>query len=236
MNSFLKTWLKCRDYLSYESLGGPKILKASWVINLQKVGSLPFVLLLMWTYDCYTPTAWIYAALHGSYGLCWLLKDSAFPDPNWEKKVTFCGALLMWLLVLGPYWIAPIIITTQKVEAPLWLLFAATFMYVLGVVIMMCSDAQKYFTLKIKRGLIMDGFFAYVRHPNYLGEIIIYASFALLAKHWLPWAVLGWVWLGLFLPNILSKEASMARYPEWMQYKARTGFLLPRIFKKTITS
>lgn len=234
MNSLLSNWLKLRDYLSTDIFGGPRILKAAWVINLQKVSTLPFVLFLMWYFDCFTVTAWTYAALHGSYGLCWLLKDRVFPDPNWEKKVTFGGAFMMWALVLALYWIAPVIIVTQRVEAPFWMLFAATLIYVLGVVIMMSSDTQKYFTLRIKRGLITDGFFAHVRHPNYLGEMMLYASFALLAEHWLPWVVLAWVWTGVFLPNILGKEASMSRYPEWASYKARTGILLPRIFKNKI--
>lgn len=229
MNSLLSNWLKLRDYLSSDIFGGPRVLKAAWVINLQKVSTLPFVLLLMWFFDCFTPTAWIYAALHGSYGLCWLLKDRVFPDPNWEKKITFGGAFMMWALVLGPYWIAPVIIITQRVEVSQWMLFTAALIYVLGVVIMMSSDAQKYFTLRIKRGLITDGFFARIRHPNYLGEMMLYFSFALLAEHWLPWVVLAWVWLGVFLPNILGKEASMSRYPEWEAYKARTGILLPRV-------
>jgi hypothetical protein len=60
--------------------------------------------------------------------------------------------------------------------------------------------------------------------------MMLYGSFAALAGHWLPWAVLAWVWLGVFVPNMLRKEASMSRYPEWAAYKARTGFLLPRLF------
>ena len=61
--------------------------------------------------------------------------------------------------------------------------------------------------------------FRYVRHPNYLGEMMIYGSFALMVWHWLPFAVLAWVWIGLFAVNIRLKEASMSRYPEWEQYK-----------------
>ena len=40
-------------------------------------------------------------------------------------------------------------------------------------------------------------------------------------------AVLAWVWLQVFLPNMKMKESSMSRYPEWDDYCARTGFLLP---------
>jgi protein-S-isoprenylcysteine O-methyltransferase Ste14 len=93
---------------------------------------------------------------------------------------------------------------------------------------MMASDAQKHFTLQHRRGLITTGWFARVRHPNYLGEMVLYASFAVVASHWIPWLVLLWVWLALFVPNMLGKEASMSRYPEWAAYKARTGMLLPR--------
>jgi protein-S-isoprenylcysteine O-methyltransferase Ste14 len=59
--------------------------------------------------------------------------------------------------------------------------------------------------------------------------MLVYGSYALLVGHWLPWAVLAWVWLGIFLPNMLLAEASLSRYPEWEAYRARTGFLLPRL-------
>ena len=225
----LNAWLRFRDHLSDDLLGGPRVLKAAWVINLQTAGTLPFVLGLRWSYDVWTTTAWTYAALHGSYGLCWLLKDRLFPDPSWEKRVTFGGALAMWALVLGLYWIAPVIVVRSRVERPAWVLGAATIVYVLGVVTMMGSDAQKTFTLRARRGLITDGFFSRVRHPNYLGEMMLYGSFAWIANHWLPWAVLAWVWTAAFIPNMLRKEASMSRYPEWAAYKARTGFLLPAL-------
>jgi hypothetical protein len=45
--------------------------------------------------------------------------------------------------------------------------------------------------------------------------------------------VLAWVWLGVFLPNMLRKDASMARYPEWAAYRARTWLLLPRFGART---
>ena len=82
---------------------------------------------------------------------------------------------------------------------------------------MMVSDAQKHFTLKVQRGLITDGMFKFIRHPNYLGEMLIYGSFATMApvKYFpISWGVLAFVWLQLFLPNMLGKEASMSRYPQ----------------------
>jgi protein-S-isoprenylcysteine O-methyltransferase Ste14 len=225
----LDRWLKLRDYLSEDFLGGPKAIKLAWSVNLQKGGTLPFVLALMFAFDNFTATAWTYAALHGSYGLLWLLKDAVFPDPSWEKKVTVGSALNSWLLVLGLYWLAPVLLITSRHEASPRTLAICTIVYAIGVVLMMGSDAQKHFVLKAKKGLITDGFFARVRHPNYLGEMMLYGSFAALSGHWIPWAVLAWVWTGLFLPNMLRKERSMSRYPEWAAYKARSGFLLPNL-------
>jgi steroid 5-alpha reductase family enzyme len=45
---------------------------------------------------------------------------------------------------------------------------------------MIAADAQKYFTLRLQPGLITHGMFRYIRHPNYLGEMMIYGSFALM--------------------------------------------------------
>jgi len=61
--------------------------------------------------------------------------------------------------------------------------------------------------------------FRYICHPNYLGEMTIYGSFALMVWHWLPFVVLAWVWGGSFAVNIRLKEASMSRYSDWEQYK-----------------
>ena len=49
----------------------------------------------------------------------------------------------------------------------------------------------------------------------------------MMVPHWLPKAVLAWVWGQMFIPNMLTKEASMSRYPQWDAYYARTGMILP---------
>lgn len=229
MSPILQRWRALTTYLSEDFLGGPKIIKLAWAVNLQKGGTLFFVLGLMALYNNWSATAWAYLALHGSYGLIWLLKEAAFPDPNWQKRVTVGGALLAWLLVLGPYWSFPWLLISSDTTASPARIGVATILHTLGVVIMMSADAQKYFTLKVQRGLITTGMFARIRHPNYLGEMMLYGAYAVLVQHWLPWAVLAWVWGGVFLPNMLAKEASMSRYPEWAAYYRRTGLLLPRL-------
>jgi steroid 5-alpha reductase family enzyme len=222
-------------YLSQDLLGGPRWIKLAWVINLQKGGTIFFVALLMIWYGNDTTAAWVYLALHGTYGLCWLLKHVSFPDPQWEQRVTFGGAASALFFVLGPYWVFPYLLISDVLgperPPPANALFAVCIsLHTLGIVLMMAADAQKYFTLKYHPGLIEEGLFKYLRHPNYLGEMLVYGSYALLVQHWLPWVILGYIWLDLFLVNILMKEVSLARYPGWEAYRARTGLLLPRLF------
>ena len=217
--------------------GGPRPWKFAWVINFQKCGTFFFLAALMWYYADRTPAAtstaaWIYLALHGSYGFVWFLKDVAFPDPNWQQRITIGGGINAFLGVLGWYWVFGWLLISGASDPayPLpdnaWFALCIS-LCILGCVIMIAADAQKFFTLRVKRGLITDGLHKYVRHPNYLGEMMIYGSFALMVWHWLPVIVLAWVWLGLFAVNMHMKEASMSRYPEWAAYKQRSWWVIP---------
>jgi len=222
-------------YLSHDLLGGPRILKFNWVINFQKGMTIFWVLGLMLFFDNYSTQAWVYLALHGSYGMIWVLKDVIFPDAKWQVKITIGGGLMAIVAVLGPYWVAPYLIISpvlgEAYVGASWIWIAASiFIYVIGLALMLIADAQKYYTLKHQKGLITTGMFGLIRHPNYLGEMMIYGSFALLAWHWIPWAILAWVWLGYFSVNIITKERSMSRYAEWAEYKKHTWYLIPFIF------
>ena len=222
------------NHLSHDLLGGPRPWKLAWVINFQKAGTFVFLGLLMAYYGNTSTAAWVYLALHGSYGLVWILKDVAFPDPNWQVRVTVPAAFATFLTVLGWYWAFGWLLISGTVQPhyplpdPAWYCLCIS-LCILGSAIMIAADAQKYFTLRLRRGLITDGMFRYVRHPNYLGEILIYLSFALMVWHWLPFAVLAWVWVGLFAVNMTLKEASMSRYPEWAAYRKRSWWLVPGV-------
>jgi protein-S-isoprenylcysteine O-methyltransferase Ste14 len=132
---------------------------------------------------------------------------------------------------LGLYWVFPVLLITDvwgpRAAPSPPVLGVAIAVHTLGVVVMMAADTQKYFTLKYRRGLIDEGWFARVRHANYTGEMMIYGAYALLASHWIAWAILAWVWGGVFAANIAMKEASLARYPGWADYRRRSGLLVP---------
>lgn len=222
-------------WLSQDLGGGPRPWKLAWVVNFQKAGTFPVLAAMMFVYGNTTTAAWVYLALHGSYGVVWLIKDLAFPDPAWQTRVTIAGSVMVFVAVLGWYWVFGwlLIASGATPSYPLpegaWYALCIS-LCIIGCVIMIAADAQKYFTLKARPGLITDGMFHHVRHPNYLGEMMIYGSFALMVWHWLPFLVLAWVWSAVFAVNMVMKEARMARHPGWAEYRARTRWLIPGVF------
>lgn len=225
--------------LMYDLGGGPRPWKFAWIINFQKGGTFLFLGLLMWLYAPHTPAAtapaaWIYLALHGSYGLVWLLKDFCFPDSGWQHRITIGGGLFA-LFGLAIYWSFGWLLISGRAasdyplpDAP-WFALCIT-LVVTGSALMVAADAQKFYTLRLQKGLIADGVHRFIRHPNYLGEIMIYAGFALLVWHWLPFVWLAYIWLTLFATNMVLKEASMSRHPGWSDYRKRSWWLIPGVF------
>lgn len=204
-------------------------------INLHKGLTIPFVFGLMVAYQNFTLGAWVYLALHGTYGILWLVKDRIYPDKQWEQEITL-GTGISTFLMLGLYWVAPFLLIRSGVVPPLPLVAGAIACNIVGVFLHYTSDAQKHYTLKYKPGLITEGFFAKCRNTNYLGEILIYSSFALLACHWVPWLILAAFVSVVFVPNMRKKDQSLARYPEFASYQAQSGLILPKLFGLSASS
>lgn len=204
-------------------------MKVKHAINLSKGLTFPFILVLMFFYQNFTLGPYVYLALHGTYGFLWLLKDRIYPDKQWEQQVPITQGIFIFGLVCL-YWVAPFVLISSGSIPSLPLVAVAISLNVVGVFLHFASDAQKYFTLKYQPGLITEGFFARCRNTNYLGEIFIYSSFALLTQHWLPFAILVSFISLVFIPNMLKKDQSLSRYPEFAEYKSQSGLLFPKLF------
>ena len=93
------------------------------------------------------------------------------------------------------------------------------------------SNMQKYVSLKLRPNkLITEGFWGLIRNPNYLGELLIYSGFGLLAMHLLPMGILLLWIIAIWIPNMRMKDFSLSRYPGFEEYKSRTKLFLPYIF------
>jgi len=160
-----------------------------------------FILSLMGLYRAWwNPTAWIYLALHGTYGLLWVLKSRYFPDKRWEEE-TGWGYALIILGGLSLYWIAPWLIISRGIQAPPWLLGLSIAIYGLGVFFHFSVDMQKHTALRLR--------------PETL------------AQHWAPLLVLA-LFIGVeWIPNMIRKDRSLARYPNFEEYRRSTPWFLP---------
>ncbi|MEB3342253.1 DUF1295 domain-containing protein [Okeania sp.] len=203
-------------------------MKIKYPINLHKGTTFIFVLALMIAYQNFTLGPWVYLALHGTYGILWLIKDRIYPDKQWEQEVTIFVVIISFGL-LSLYWVAPYILISSRTEPPLPLVAAAISLNIFGIFLHYSSDAQKYYTLKYKSGLITEGFFARCRNTNYLGEIFVYIPFAMLTQHWLPYLILGLFIALVFIPNMFKKDKSLSRYPEFPEYKTNSGLIIPQL-------
>jgi len=212
-------------------------MKQKHFIDIHKGLNSLFILFLMYYFDSWADIdAWIYLALHGTYGYLWILKSKIFPDKQWENK-TSIGYGLVICASLSLYWISPYIIITGNhmipftiASSPVYIFFCIS-LFILGVFLHFTSDMQKYISLKLNPGnLIQDGMFQKVRNANYLGELLIYLGFILLARDWAPIIALFLFIAIIWIPNMIKKDKSLSRYPEFKNYKKKSYKFIPYIW------
>ena len=197
-------------------------------INAHKIMT-PFVILaMMLHFDFYGVTAWLYLSLHGAYCGLWMIKEYCFRDKRFEEPIHPVAGSIFVFGMLGMYWFAPYLIISNAQSAPVSLMVVAIALVVVGVFFHFVSDAHKHAVLQIKKGLIANGLFKRSRNPNYLGEMLIYLGFALLAQHWLPFVALAYWWT-FFVRNMINKDKSMARHAGFAQWKQQTGLFIPKL-------
>ena len=162
-----------------------------------------------------------------------------------QIKTKFFRFLLTW--TLGGTWVfitmaSGLAAMTSQSQSPIdaFLIIGAA-MWALGFVIEVIADRQKTRFRKDPANadkFISSGLWSISRHPNYLGEIILWIGIAVIA---LP-VLSGWQWVTLISPIFVSflllkvsgvpllennAESRWGDDPEFRQYKARTPSLIP---------
>jgi len=105
-------------------------MKLNQIINLHK-GLTAFVVIgLMIFFDNFTIAPYVYLALHGTYGLLWLLKEKIFPDPYFKEKINFFRILGLFICIAGVFTIISkgnldFLINLNFTTGDLWVLGAA---------------------------------------------------------------------------------------------------------------
>lgn len=72
------------------------------------------------------------------------------------------------------------------------------------------------------------------RNPNFLGEMMLYSSFAFLVDTYLAFFVLFSIWGTIFVSRIVLKEKSLTQKEGWQKYRNNSYLLLNKFFKNDL--
>ena len=167
-----------------------------------------------------------------------------------EIKILFLKSLFTWNL--SAFWVfittccALTVISSKIVVAPDYYMFFGIFLWVVGFLLETIADFQKRKFKSIssnKDQFISSGLWSISRHPNYLGEIILWFGIALIGFPVLS----GFEYVALISPifvyflltkisgiNLLEKigDDKWGDLDTYRLYKKSVPELFPRIFKK----
>ncbi|BES93043.1 Ergosterol biosynthesis ERG4/ERG24 family [Nesidiocoris tenuis] len=162
------------------------------------------------------------------------------------------GLLLLLHGALFPFWITllPKYLYLSRTPHNVWLSSIAGVVFLIGYIIHRISNHQKR---KVKKDssavpskdvihsrssvLYKGGLWGLVRHPNYLGALIIYSSWSVLA---LAAAPVHWIPVAISVVNLVEIATQIARVESrseerhgaiWNSYAAQVKYrILPRVF------
>jgi steroid 5-alpha reductase family enzyme len=166
--------------------------------------------------------------------------DSRFDSIKPSAARFFVAWTLQGLWVFLTLCAALAAITTLDAAPSAWPDLAGLLIWLLGFAIEVVADRQKSAHREAHPGkFIRSGLWAWSRHPNYFGEILLWTGIAVIASSTLR----GWQWVTMISPffvafllirvsgiPILEKRADerWGGDPAYERYKAMTPVLLPR--------
>lgn len=198
-------------------------------IDLHKALVIPVTAAAMVAFDNFSTLMWLYLGMHGTYSILWLIKQRTYPDRRFAERMNVWIGILFVFLPLAGYYAAPILLAWLDPRVPGWAVALGVSAFTFGIFLHFVSDAQKYYTLAARPGLIETGLFTRTRNPNYLGEMLTYMGYAIIAWNPIPFLVnFAWIF-AFFVPNMIKKDRAMSRHVGFNAYRARTGLLFPRL-------
>lgn len=178
----------------------------------------------------------VYLALQISYCLWWIVEQWLFPERAEQLFRERLSPLMVVITVayVGlffalPGWLA----MANPLQQPAAITLAAAIgLFSFGSLINTAADVQKGTAKRLGVALVCDGAWRRLRHVNYLGDLLRYSSFALLAGSIWAWLLPLSVLL-VYVQRIRSREQVMAdrgeseAYAAWL---ARSWRLLPGVW------
>ena len=202
-------------------------------INVAKMITIAIVIGLIAIVGISDQRQILYACMHISYCVWWLLEQRIYPERRtflFQEKVGPIG-LISAVLIIGVFYSLPAFLAFFNPN-PLTIAATATAipLFYFGSLINTSADVQKMTAKTLGRGLVSDGIWSQVRHVNYSGDLMRYLSFAVVAGS--AWAFLVPLAIAaLYLQRIGEKETAMGeKHPDFAAYRQRTTRLIPWVW------
>jgi len=167
--------------------------------------------------------------------------DSRFDEikPNFFRFLVAWTIQGLWVFVTCGSALAAIT-TEQSVEMG-WVGLLGLLVWLIGFGLEVCADQQKRVfrrTRKSDKEFICTGLWAYSRHPNYFGEILLWLGISIIAfpalSGWQTVSLISPIFVTLLLTRVsgipmleASADKRWGGEPEYEDYKRRTPVLVP---------
>ncbi len=202
-------------------------------INWAKIVTIALIFLLIIFFGIGGQRQILYACMHISYCLWWLLEQKIYPDrcrQIFTEKVDTSGFIAA-LLIVGVFYTLPAFLAfTNPSELSITTTAIAIPLFYFGSLINTAADIQKTTSKAEGIGLVRTGIWSRVRHVNYSGDLMRYLSFSVIAGSFWAFLVPLSIFL-LYIQRIRDKEKSMkSKYQDFSDYKLKSFRLIPGVW------
>jgi len=202
-----------------------KITTRNVSVNVAKVVTILCLLSLPFFYEVHARQA-VYLAMHVSYCAWYLLKQAILREAVFRERDSALELVIVVVMIGVVYALPGWLAFRNTTPVSNLELVAGVTLFFFGSVINSSADVQKITALRLRPGLITDGFWGLSRNINYFGDLMRYSAFALLSGSAWSWLVVLFV-LGNNLDRMRKKAQSLSRYPEYAAYQRNVPALLP---------
>jgi len=208
-------------------------MKASQITGFLKVVSVSYMgYLAFWAKEELDFAAALCLCLWMSNVAASVVLTFVFRSSIFEKDMPVAEIILGIPFFFGVYWAIPYFIMTHQHQVPpdplsaLRILVSAV-LFNVGLATIICTEAQTYYMMMYEpQALLQSTAPKQLVQPYLVGEFILYLSFALLTRAYEAYVILALMFLIVFIPHNLLKEAQIIQHVE--AYRAY-GILSPLV-------
>ena len=202
-------------------------------INWAKAVTIALIFILISFFGIDGQRQILYACMHISYCLWWLIEQKIYPDrcnQIFTEKVDL-GGFTGALLIVGVFYTLPAFFAfTNPTDLSILATAIAIPLFYFGSLINTAADIQKATEKSVGTGLVRTGIWRSIRHVNYTGDLLRYISFSVVAGSLWAFLVPLSIFI-LYIQRIRDKEASMEiKYQEFSDYKLKSFRLIPGVW------